>query len=99
MNKDSQINFYPSMESITSSTFCRSIPIIMKAFFVVFVALSVILLAVQSVEMSPAVRERRQISNLEATSELVAQGVLGALLSLVDGLLKFLGLGIICLSC
>ncbi|GFU14999.1 hypothetical protein NPIL_222911, partial [Nephila pilipes] len=59
----------------------------MKAYFAVLVAMCVVVLTLQSVEMSPNARERRQTDNNLITLELPRD----ILVRLTDGLLRALG--------
>ncbi|GFT81507.1 hypothetical protein NPIL_224561, partial [Nephila pilipes] len=59
-----------------------------KGHFSVIVALCVILLTLQSVEMIPAVRERRQSGNLVGISRGFADSLTKGILDFVEGILK-----------
>ncbi|GFT10536.1 hypothetical protein NPIL_387961 [Nephila pilipes] len=64
----------------------------MKGYFSVMLALCVILLTLQSVEMSPATRERRQTDNLVGISRAFADTLSKGILDFVEGIFKtFLG--------
>ncbi|GFT10533.1 hypothetical protein NPIL_387951 [Nephila pilipes] len=64
----------------------------MKGYFSVMVSLCVILLTLQSVEMSPAARERRQTDNVVGISREFADTMTKGIMDFMEGLVEtFLG--------
>ncbi|GFY76356.1 uncharacterized protein TNIN_487451 [Trichonephila inaurata madagascariensis] len=65
---------------------------IMKAYFSIMIALCVVVLCLQAVEMSPSARARRQSDNDNLIELVIPQDIL---VRLLEGLLGALGLGAI----